>query len=795
MKSHAKLLKFILFTLFLLTFNAIVAEAAPNFGEVFSLKQPDKSRVQVKVFGDEFYQRIESIDGYTLVRDPNTNWICYAEYNETLNDFVSTGVKYTQKPTEKKELDIKSKLKKGQKLDKNTIQKKADKSRRILLAQNSSQQSNENTTTYFDNSFNNIRMASTQSKSILGLTILIKFSDQDTNITKQDVYDMTNKVGYNAYNNNGSVRDYFYDVSGGEIIYNNYVTDFYVAKKPKSYYEDPTVEIGVRAKELINEALQDMESKEFDFSMLSTNSDNKVLAVNVLYAGSPDSGWGYGLWPHSGSLNQEFRADNVKISNYQIAPLESSLSISTFIHENGHMLFNWPDLYDYDSNSKGVGQYSIMSYTGGGNPVPPDPYLRNILSGWGKVINLNDLPDNTQISVKANSNEVFKFEGPNPKEYFLIENINKKGRWAGVPDEGLAIWHIDENGCNDWQYMTYQRHYLVSLEQADGKFDLEKNVNYGDTTDLFDASQYSAFTDMTIPNSKWWDGKSSGLNITNISVVGDTMTFTINKSDNKATTPMQPQIPTPTLKPTPTQTPIPTPTPTPKPTQTPTPVVTATPKPTLTPTPAATATPKLTQTPTPVATATPKPTQTPTPAATATPKPTPTPSPVVTATAKPTQKPTPVVTATQKPTPTPTPVVTVTPKPTPTQTPTATATVKPTPTPTPVVTATVKPTQMPTPVVTPTPTPAQSATPTKTATVTPVPTSEVILGDLNGDKVVNALDFALARLYLLDMLTDLPVETGMEAFDVNRDNVINAVDCGLIRMYVLGYIDSFPGNQ
>lgn len=727
MKSHAKSLMFILFTLFLLTFYEIVVEAAPNYGEVFSLKQPDKSHVQVKVFGDEFYQRIESIDGYTLVRDPKTNWICYANYNEAQNDFVSTGVKYTQKPNDKQQLDVKNKVKKGQKLDKNIIQKKADKSRRILLAQNISQQSNSDTTTYFDNSSCNIRMAPTQSKSILGLTILIKFSDQDTKMTKQDVYDMTNKVGYNAYNNNGSVRDYFYDVSGGAIIYNNHVTDFYVAKKPKSYYEDPTIEIGVRAKELINEALEDMESKGFDFSILSTNSDKKVLAVNVLYAGSPDSGWGNGLWPHSGNLNQDFHADNVKISNYQIAPLESRLCISTFIHENGHMLFNWPDLYDYDSNSKGIGQYSIMSYTGGGNPVPPDPYLRSVRCGWGKVTNLNDLPDHTQVSIQANSLDVYKYEGSNPNEYFLIENIDKKGRWSNVPDEGLAIWHIDENGCNDWQYMTYQRHYMVSLEQADGKFDLEKNANYGDTTDLFDASHYMAFNDMTSPNSNWWDGKSSGLSITNISVVGDTMTFTISKSNNTAATPIQ------------------------------TSTVTATPRPTQMPTPVATPTPK----PTPVATPTPKPTQTPTPVATATPKPTQTPTPVTT--------------------------TTLTPKPIPTTTTTATAIQKPTATPT----AKPTPKQTSTQMVTPT----TAVTPTQTPIVTPLPKSEVILGDVNGDNLVNALDFAFARLYLLDMIDDFPVESGKEAFDVNRDNVINVVDCGLIRMYILGYIDSFPGKQ
>jgi hypothetical protein len=307
------------------------------------------------------------------------------------------------------------------------------------------------------------------------------------------------------------------------------------------------------------------------------------------------------------------------------------------------MLFEWPDLYDYNSDSKGVGFYSVMSYTSGGNPVPPDPYLRSIWCGWGKVSKLNDLPNQTQVTAKAGSLEVFKFEGPNPREYFLIENISNKGRWANMPDQGLIIWHIDEGGSNDWQNMTYVKHYMVSVEQADGKFDLEMNMNYGDLNDLFGGPQFTTFTDITIPNSKWWNGQSSGLNITNISTVGDVMTFTINNSNNTVSTPTS----TPTLT-------IPTPTP---------------------------------------------------------------------------------------------------------------------------ITSTSTPTQ----------------TPTVSLPNTPTPTSqEIIVGDINGDKVVNSLDLAYMRLYLLGMTSNLPSESSQKAFDVNGDSLINSLDYGYLRMYLLGYIDKFP---
>jgi hypothetical protein len=126
----------------------------------------------------------------------------------------------------------------------------------------------------------------------------------------------------------------------------------------------------------------------------------------------------------------------------------------------------------------------------------------------------------------ANGNQYsYKWSSNNPKEYYLIENIEKTGRYASVPDAGLAIWHVDENGDNSKNDMTSENHFLVSLVQADGRFDLEKNVNAGDDGDLFRAGYRDSFGDNTTPNSKWWNRSSSGLNISQISGLGNDMTF------------------------------------------------------------------------------------------------------------------------------------------------------------------------------------------------------------------------------------------------------------------------------
>jgi hypothetical protein len=77
----------------LLLFSVCVS-AAPVSKLPYEFTQPDGSRVSVRLFGDEFYIRAESLDGYTLVRDEETGWICYAELDEAGGALISTKIPY-----------------------------------------------------------------------------------------------------------------------------------------------------------------------------------------------------------------------------------------------------------------------------------------------------------------------------------------------------------------------------------------------------------------------------------------------------------------------------------------------------------------------------------------------------------------------------------------------------------------------------------------------------------------------------------------------------------------------------
>ncbi|KNY30306.1 M6 family metalloprotease domain-containing protein [Pseudobacteroides cellulosolvens] len=511
------------------------ASAAPYSGDLFNLIQPDGSFVSVKVFGDEFYQKVESIDGYTLIRDPKTNWICYADLNSEGTEFVSTGVVY--KNSEKVTPPAKLDLEKGLDISEESVIDKVNEAKKEVnwdkLLDDSSEAAKEST----KNGVNVVKGASSSVmrsmapagetiRNVTGLTLLIDFSDQKSDFTQQQISDMLNRVGYKDYGNNGSVHDYYTFFSDGKMNYTNSVTAFYTAKNPKTYYDDKDAG---KAGELIVEALDSLKAKGFDFTKLTvdpegTDTAGTVTAFNVLYAGNPSWGWSKGLWPHAGGIPQ-YQVGGVKLSRYQITNIGDDLNIGTIVHENGHMLCGWPDTYDYGGESSGTGGFDLMSSGNGKNPQPPNPYFRSIRSGWGTPIELDLLADGSIVDVPQNSLNPYVVKNADTKEYFMIESIKQEGYRTNMPGEGLLIWHIDEKGNNSLENMTPSKHYMVSVEQADGKYDLE-NKRGSDANDFFKAGNNASFGLNTIPDSRWWNGNyNQTISLTNINAAGTQFTY------------------------------------------------------------------------------------------------------------------------------------------------------------------------------------------------------------------------------------------------------------------------------
>jgi|CXWL01.1.fsa_nt_gi M6 family metalloprotease-like protein len=362
--------------------------------------------------------------------------------------------------------------------------------------------------------------------TFVGLCLLIDFPDVPGAIERQEVEDFCNKQSYSGYGNVGSVRDYFYDVSDGKLTYTNIVAPYYTAKHERAYYTNPKISYTQRARELIRDALRHhVQQGALPFSQLTADRKDYVYALNVYYAGRRVNNWSEGLWPHAHHLETPIKlANGHNAYDYQITDMGEELTLGTFCHENGHMVCDFPDLYDYDDDSNGVGVFCLMC--GGANvneknPTQVGAYLK-YAAGWAS--NVYPSTPNSTVTLRAGKND-FAIHRKSRTEYFIIENRAKKGRDVDLVDAGLAVWRVDELGDNSKQQMTLSDHYECSLVQADGQNDLERDVNEGDEQDLFKPG--ASFSGLTRPNSNWWDGSGSGLAISEISRAGASLSFSV----------------------------------------------------------------------------------------------------------------------------------------------------------------------------------------------------------------------------------------------------------------------------
>lgn len=481
------------------------------FDETLEFTQENGEAVELLVNGDEFYARYENLDGYTVVYDTTMGRFCYAELID--GTLVSSKIHLGRKPPKRLRRHLRD----------SSHQRNRRFERRFTLMQPAPEPvlPFDTVATFGPNNglLNGRRVSQGE---VRGLVILVEFSDFKVNVSNQEVSDMLNAEGYSANGNHCSVNEYFSRMSAGLLEYTNEVVGPISLPKHRQYYA---------SNPLFKTVLDEVAATGIDLSRFDSLGEGVLDAVSFMYAGRTlYQDW---LWPHNHVLN--WNHGGYRTNFYQISSLgddASTMSIGTFAHESGHMLCRFPDLYDYGSRdgdfekSAGLGRYCMMSSGNhldkGKTPAPICAYLRD-LAGWCRRTSVNG-GGCFQVN-HGNYGEVHVFETDNLNEYFLIENRSQLGLDAHLPSTGLAVYHCDTLGSNEWQGGTAERHYQCGLLQADGHLGLEHNLNVGDSGDLFGGLEGGFLGHNTTPSSVLWDGSDSGLFLKNSSAPGSSITF------------------------------------------------------------------------------------------------------------------------------------------------------------------------------------------------------------------------------------------------------------------------------
>ena len=452
--------------------------AAPYAGSGVEInyRQPGGSSIRLYVKGSQYYARTVTKDGYTVIHNPEDQTYYYARLNAQGDGFIPTNLKVGRdqpvglakhirlNPSQRK----KRWEKKNTRLNAHKIQRwknrvRAAQQRRNPQPEVAGEGSTGGASAQFAPAFAPVN------GNKKGLTILVQFPDDpdtaaadptDFPSTQAKMERYCNELGYNDDGNTGSVRDYFRDQSLNAVDYSMLVTAIVTVPQPRNYYNysdypaNTTLrDSGQAGRTLLTDAIQVLKNQNFNFDALTLEGSN-VLSTNLFFAGNTSGVWSEGLWPHRWVMSPKpsvtINGITRYIFDYQITNItNNSPKIGTFIHESGHLLLDYPDLYDYGGESNGIGTHGLMASgnfaNGGRTPAPINLYFKDIV-GWANITEIS-AAQYVNTTLPTTGNVGYRIRKPGvSNEYFVVENRGSGDKWGTyVPDKGIMIWHIDEN--------------------------------------------------------------------------------------------------------------------------------------------------------------------------------------------------------------------------------------------------------------------------------------------------------------------------------------------------------------
>ncbi|MBZ0268611.1 M6 family metalloprotease domain-containing protein, partial [bacterium] len=421
--------------------------------------------------------------------------------------------------------------------------------------------------------------------SIHVLVILAEFADIPHAIP-------ASRFPAHLFGTGATLRDYYDVLSGGRLDVTGDVVGWFTLPRTQTYYSPGNQGLGTYPRNgqgMAEDAVAVAVAAGVDLGDYDADGDGTVDALLVIH-----SGQGY-EWagsatntpsPEPNAINshkwvtlQSDFTSGAQVKDYFTCPElqivrpsqypdwpDSIATIGVYCHEFGHVL-GLPDLYDTDTFLNRVGVWDVMDFgtwnrdstvvahsVPGALPGGFSSWCRMFL-GWETPMEITP-PAGEEVTQPVTLGSASSGAPPlqllsNPGgvdwttsaagtgEYFLAEVRTRTGYDAGLPAEGVLLYHVDEReSTNREADANFSGGGLLVLMPQDARLGL--NTQPADTWPGLGPSGQATFDELSHPSSDLFSGAASGVTIAGITPLSGSSVSAIVSVTNYAPTPFFP---------------------------------------------------------------------------------------------------------------------------------------------------------------------------------------------------------------------------------------------------------------
>lgn len=412
----------------------MLAQAVPAYPGILSMSNPDGSRLELKLFGDESFSYFTDAKGINVYeKNENGYWV----------KAVRNGAQILNVEADIQRLRDEQVLTGDEQIIRNNLPA------RYARVGNDGRS-----------------LFPTVGENLKFLVVLLQY--RDTKFTMDDPQAFYtrwfNEENFNVQDLTHSARDYYMSVSSGKFKPTFVVSPVVTLPKSSSFYTGGNKYSNFST--AISTALRELDTNGFDFSQFDMDNNGQIDNIYFVYAGygQADTGDENCIWPHKSDMSsynlvfdgKKFgpyaTSNELRGSSHYFSKDGTIQGIGTFCHEFGHVL-GLPDLYDPqyadDTNDQIPGDWTIMCngpYLDDSRTPPTYTAYEKWVCKW---LELEDAIDNFNYSLKPLATDPRGIRIPvagAPNEYYVIENRTRIGYDSFIPSSGLLIWHVDFDG-------------------------------------------------------------------------------------------------------------------------------------------------------------------------------------------------------------------------------------------------------------------------------------------------------------------------------------------------------------